>query len=124
MAFGDGPHNFKGNHNQVTKTTPELAPSPNFPITPTGGRLSFDIFNEHLQVFSGTRLELMTRWPVLFLSSFVQAIEGRGSLVLKVTVSWLACHEFESGTAEDSPCKGGRCTFNMPRLKRSPVSVE
>ncbi|GFT13795.1 hypothetical protein TNCV_3832361 [Trichonephila clavipes] len=29
------------------------------------------------------------------------ASPGRGSLVLKVTDSWLWCHEFESSTAED-----------------------
>ncbi|GFV73505.1 hypothetical protein TNCV_1539471 [Trichonephila clavipes] len=30
------------NHDQVTWTTPELAPtSPNYPSTPTGGRFSF-----------------------------------------------------------------------------------
>ncbi|GFV73213.1 hypothetical protein TNCV_2374851 [Trichonephila clavipes] len=45
---------------------PEMAPpSPSFHTTPTGGRLSFDRFNVHYsptrRVFSGTRLELMTR---------------------------------------------------------------
>ncbi|GFX03346.1 hypothetical protein TNCV_3555731 [Trichonephila clavipes] len=39
-AFGDGPPAL--NRGQVTWTTPELAsPSPNYPTTPTGGRLSF-----------------------------------------------------------------------------------
>ncbi|GFT09175.1 hypothetical protein TNCV_4106061 [Trichonephila clavipes] len=52
------------NHGQVTRTTPELTlPSPNFHITPTGGRLSLDIFSVHRsstrRVLSGTRLELM-----------------------------------------------------------------
>ncbi|GFT73458.1 hypothetical protein TNCV_4020961 [Trichonephila clavipes] len=30
----------------------------------------------------------------------------RGSLVVKVTDSWLACHEFEFNTTEDPPCRG------------------
>ncbi|GFX29547.1 hypothetical protein TNCV_4776191 [Trichonephila clavipes] len=30
---------------------------------------------------------------------------GRGSLVDKVTPSWLACHEFEPSAAVDSPCR-------------------
>ncbi|GFV82517.1 actin-binding LIM protein 1 [Trichonephila clavipes] len=32
---------------------------------------------------------------------------GRGSLVVKVTDSWLAYHEFEPSTAEDPPCRAG-----------------
>ncbi|GFT49293.1 hypothetical protein TNCV_4582871 [Trichonephila clavipes] len=57
-------------HGQVTKTTPELEPpSPNFLTSHTGGRLSLDRFNVHRpptrRVFSGTRLELMTRRPRL-----------------------------------------------------------
>ncbi|GFU77571.1 hypothetical protein TNCV_3499431 [Trichonephila clavipes] len=32
--------------------------------------------------------------------------EGRGSFVVKVTDSWLACHEFEPSTTEDPPCRG------------------
>ncbi|GFS84382.1 hypothetical protein TNCV_4605892 [Trichonephila clavipes] len=43
------------------------------------------------------------------------------TLVVKVTDSWMACHEFEPCTAEDPPCRGGRCTLNMKRLKRPPV---
>ncbi|GFX80976.1 hypothetical protein TNCV_1909691 [Trichonephila clavipes] len=36
------------NQYQVTKTTPELSPSPpHFPTTPTGRYLSLDIFNVH-----------------------------------------------------------------------------
>ncbi|GFT16039.1 hypothetical protein TNCV_3315781 [Trichonephila clavipes] len=46
-------------HGQVTSTTPEMAPSPNYHTTPTGGR--FDTFNVHrcptLWVFIDTRLE-------------------------------------------------------------------
>ncbi|GFV43781.1 hypothetical protein TNCV_4609391 [Trichonephila clavipes] len=55
-------------HAQVTRTTPELAPSsPNFHSTPTGGYLSLDRFNVHRsstrRVFSGTWIKLMTRRP-------------------------------------------------------------
>ncbi|GFY00734.1 mariner Mos1 transposase [Trichonephila clavipes] len=31
---------------------------------------------------------------------------NRGSLVVKAMDSWPACHEFESSTAEDHPCRG------------------
>ncbi|GFU63524.1 hypothetical protein TNCV_1000751 [Trichonephila clavipes] len=31
---------------------------------------------------------------------------GHGSLVVKVSDSWQACHEFEPSTAEDPPCRG------------------
>ncbi|GFX98290.1 hypothetical protein TNCV_4909331 [Trichonephila clavipes] len=47
----------------------------------------------------------------------------RGSLVVKVTVSWLTCYEFEPSTTENKPCRGGRCALNMSRLIRSPVGV-
>ncbi|GFV88631.1 hypothetical protein TNCV_1244411 [Trichonephila clavipes] len=48
---------------------------------------------------------------------------GRSSLVIKVTDSWPACHEFESSTAEDPPCRGRRCMLNIWRFKRPPVGV-
>ncbi|GFT30439.1 hypothetical protein TNCV_2377281 [Trichonephila clavipes] len=48
---------------------------------------------------------------------------GCDSLMDKVTDSWLTCHEFEPGTVEDSPFRGGRSTLNMWRLKRSPVGM-
>ncbi|GFX68965.1 hypothetical protein TNCV_683241 [Trichonephila clavipes] len=49
------------NYSQETRATPELAPtSPNFPTTPTGGRLSFHKFNEQ-RPLSGTWLERRTR---------------------------------------------------------------
>ncbi|GFS84099.1 hypothetical protein TNCV_2364911 [Trichonephila clavipes] len=47
-----------------------------------------------------------------------------GSLVVKVTDSWLACLEFEPSTAENPPCRGGRCKSNLPWLKRPPVDVK
>ncbi|GFY17902.1 hypothetical protein TNCV_3383951 [Trichonephila clavipes] len=41
-----------------------------------------------------------------------------GNLVVKVTDSLLACHEFEPCTTEDQPCRGGRCTLNTSMLRR------
>ncbi|GFU59712.1 hypothetical protein TNCV_3186721 [Trichonephila clavipes] len=43
------------------------------------------------------------------------------SLVVKVkfTDSWPVSHEFEPSAAEDPPCRGGRCTLNMSRFKRT-----
>ncbi|GFT06340.1 hypothetical protein TNCV_1145321 [Trichonephila clavipes] len=38
--------------------------------------------------------------------------------------SWLACHEFQTGTAEDPPYREGRCILNLSRLKYPPVGVE
>ncbi|GFV14444.1 hypothetical protein TNCV_165711 [Trichonephila clavipes] len=43
---------------------------------------------------------------------------GCGSLVVKITDSWLVCHEFE-----DPPCRGVRSTLNIQRLKRPLVDV-
>ncbi|GFW06441.1 hypothetical protein TNCV_2187751 [Trichonephila clavipes] len=52
------------NHGQVTRMTPELAPSsPNFHTTPMGGRLRLDIFN--------------TQWPPLHGGS--SAVQGLNS---------------------------------------------
>ncbi|GFW97820.1 hypothetical protein TNCV_1425831 [Trichonephila clavipes] len=48
---------------------------------------------------------------------------GRGSLVVKVKESWPACQDFKLCTAEDTPCRGGRCALNISRLKRPPVGV-
>ncbi|GFV82473.1 uncharacterized protein TNCV_3982651 [Trichonephila clavipes] len=38
---------------------------------------------------------------------------------------WLACQEFESGKAEELPCRGRGCryTLNMLRLKHPPIGV-
>ncbi|GFV99058.1 anaphase-promoting complex subunit 1 [Trichonephila clavipes] len=41
-----------------------------------------------------------------------------GSLVVKVTDSWLACHEFEHSTTEDRHA-GEQCTLNMSRTQTS-----
>ncbi|GFV33423.1 hypothetical protein TNCV_758471 [Trichonephila clavipes] len=48
---------------------------------------------------------------------------GRCSIVVIVTNSWPAYQEFEPGTTKDPPCRRGRCTLNMSRLKRPPVGV-
>ncbi|GFU91455.1 hypothetical protein TNCV_2542231 [Trichonephila clavipes] len=48
---------------------------------------------------------------------------GHDSRVVKVTDSWLVCHEFEFNTAEDSPCRRGRCTLSTSRLKIPPDDV-
>ncbi|GFV45034.1 hypothetical protein TNCV_907811 [Trichonephila clavipes] len=45
---------------------------------------------------------IMIQWMALFLSSR----RGCGSLVVKITDSWPACHDFEPSTAEDTPCRG------------------
>ncbi|GFU95028.1 transposable element Tcb1 transposase [Trichonephila clavipes] len=34
-----------------------------------------------------------------------------------VTDSWPQCHELELSTAEDLPCRGGRCSLNLSKLK-------
>ncbi|GFX75146.1 hypothetical protein TNCV_3170731 [Trichonephila clavipes] len=53
------------NHDQVTKTAPELAPPPNYHTTPTEGRLSSRQIIVHRsptrRVFNDTGLELVTR---------------------------------------------------------------
>ncbi|GFV04507.1 hypothetical protein TNCV_3322041 [Trichonephila clavipes] len=43
---------------------------------------------------------------------------GRGSLVVKVTESWSACHEFEPFTAKDPPCRG-TMPFKSVEVQRS-----
>ncbi|GFU00638.1 hypothetical protein TNCV_4818051 [Trichonephila clavipes] len=45
-------------------------------------------------------------------------MEGRSSLEVKVTDSWLECHELEPSTAEDPPC-WGRSTLNLLRAQTS-----
>ncbi|GFY03745.1 transposable element Tcb2 transposase [Trichonephila clavipes] len=49
------------------------------------------------------------------------ALNGWGSLVVRVTDLWLACHEFQSNITKDSTSRG-RCTSSM--LKRPSVGVE
>ncbi|GFT61998.1 hypothetical protein TNCV_3811741 [Trichonephila clavipes] len=48
---------------------------------------------------------------------------GRVGLVVKMTDSWPACHEFEPNTAEDLPFREDQCTLNLTRLKRSPIGM-
>ncbi|GFW92905.1 hypothetical protein TNCV_3495381 [Trichonephila clavipes] len=45
------------------------------------------------------------------------------SLVVKVTDSWLAIHEFVPSSAEDPLYRGNRCSLNLSRLKRPPICV-
>ncbi|GFX31537.1 DUF4817 domain-containing protein [Trichonephila clavipes] len=44
-------------------------------------------------------------------------------LGVKVRDSWQSCHEFLRRTAENPPCREGRCTLNLSRLKSPPVGV-
>ncbi|GFX09806.1 hypothetical protein TNCV_654051 [Trichonephila clavipes] len=44
--------------------------------------------------------------------------DDRGSLMIKVTDSWILCHEFELGTTEDSPCRG---TKHVQSVKTSNI---
>ncbi|GFW37061.1 hypothetical protein TNCV_5019591 [Trichonephila clavipes] len=55
----------------------------------------------------------------VYLCRFVTIQCGRGSLVIKVTDSWLMCHEFWPSTPEDFPRRGDRCTLNMSGLPSS-----
>ncbi|GFX66669.1 hypothetical protein TNCV_1428351 [Trichonephila clavipes] len=48
---------------------------------------------------------------------------GRDSLVVRVTDSWLASHEFEPSAVEDPPCRGGQCALILSWLKRPSVAV-
>ncbi|GFX74240.1 hypothetical protein TNCV_2912731 [Trichonephila clavipes] len=48
---------------------------------------------------------------------FAMMNRGRGSLVVKVTDSLLACHEFEPSAAEDPHSRVNQCTLNLSRLK-------
>ncbi|GFX17184.1 hypothetical protein TNCV_2857071 [Trichonephila clavipes] len=52
------------------------------------------------------------------------SLGGRGSLMVKVTDLWLACHELELSAAKDPPCRGGHCTFNLSKLKSNSIGVE
>ncbi|GFW43737.1 hypothetical protein TNCV_4770861 [Trichonephila clavipes] len=65
-------------------------------------------------VFSGTRLELMSRRPrVCYLDHCGTRVN---SLVVEVPDSWLTCHEFEPSAAEDPPCGGSHRTFVLPLI--------
>ncbi|GFX62474.1 hypothetical protein TNCV_413161 [Trichonephila clavipes] len=55
-------------------------------------------------------------------NEFSKTLSGRGSLVVKVTDSWLAYHEFEPCTAENPLCRR-RCTLNMSMLKHAFVGA-
>ncbi|GFS71448.1 hypothetical protein TNCV_5051521 [Trichonephila clavipes] len=44
-------------------------------------------------------------------------------MVVKVMDSWLAFYEFEPSAAEDTQCRGGRCTLNLLRSKHPTIGV-
>ncbi|GFV71316.1 hypothetical protein TNCV_5032551 [Trichonephila clavipes] len=50
-------------------------------------------------------------------------IGSRIGPITKVTDLCPACHEFESSTKEDRPCRGGRWSFNTSRLKLPLIGV-
>ncbi|GFV73425.1 hypothetical protein TNCV_3389411 [Trichonephila clavipes] len=56
-----------------------------------------------------------------FIKCFPGIPSACGNLVVKITSSWPACHEFEPSTAEDPQWR--RCTLNLSRLKRPPVGI-
>ncbi|GFW02926.1 hypothetical protein TNCV_3733251 [Trichonephila clavipes] len=56
------------------------------------------------------------------LEAVISAKGGHSNLVVKVTDSWPVCHEFEPSTAENMSFRGGQCTPNRSRFKRSPMS--
>ncbi|GFT19469.1 hypothetical protein TNCV_2533741 [Trichonephila clavipes] len=59
---------------------------------------------------------------VIFLLSHLSSCVGDDSVVIKLADSWPASHKHS--TAEDPPCRGGRSTLNMPKLKRPLVGVK
>ncbi|GFX03540.1 hypothetical protein TNCV_4751251 [Trichonephila clavipes] len=52
---------------------------------------------------------------------FINQFHNRGNLVVTVTDSWPACHEFKPSIVEDSPFTGSRSTLNMPRYNILPL---
>ncbi|GFW97791.1 hypothetical protein TNCV_1425541 [Trichonephila clavipes] len=59
---------------------------------------------------------------LVIVESYVQFLvilktHDKGSHVVKGTDLWLECHELEPCNAEDPPCREGRCTFSLSRLK-------
>ncbi|GFW06163.1 uncharacterized protein TNCV_36391 [Trichonephila clavipes] len=108
------------NHDQVTWTTPELAP-PLLTTTPLQREdvSALDRLNVHRcptrRVFSGTGLELMTRQATIryLYHSATAATPRIGKLVTGLSL----------GAAEDPHCRRGRFTLNLMKLKRSSVGV-
>ncbi|GFT11956.1 hypothetical protein TNCV_725641 [Trichonephila clavipes] len=65
------------NHGQVTRTTPELtASSPNFHTTPTGERLTLDIFNVYRPPMQGGS-SVVTDEAHFWLNGYVNKQNGR-----------------------------------------------
>ncbi|GFY04347.1 hypothetical protein TNCV_4414351 [Trichonephila clavipes] len=87
--------------------------------TPTRGSQSRKTFVSEETMVVGTKTESIGYKSVFLpLKNY-----GHCSLVVKVTNSRPACHEFEASTAEDSPCRKGRYTLNLSRLKCPLVDV-
>ncbi|GFV19138.1 hypothetical protein TNCV_3223561 [Trichonephila clavipes] len=52
-------------------------------------------------------IKLILHAAIVFIKDHIRTTRsGRGSLVVKVTDSWPACHQFQPSTAEDPPCRG------------------
>ncbi|GFV48185.1 hypothetical protein TNCV_3554641 [Trichonephila clavipes] len=47
---------------------------------------------------------------------------GCGTLVVKVTNSWMACYKLEPHTAKDPMCRGGRCPLNLWGIQLSLIT--
>ncbi|GFT90769.1 hypothetical protein TNCV_2777521 [Trichonephila clavipes] len=73
----------------------------------------------HPRHLTGSKLRGPSPKALVLLNS--ATICGHSILVVKVMVSWLACHESEPSKAEDPPCREGQWVFSMLRLKRLPV---
>ncbi|GFW27657.1 hypothetical protein TNCV_765391 [Trichonephila clavipes] len=48
---------------------------------------------------------------------------GCSSLEVKVTDSWVGCHDFEPRVAVDWSCRGHQSMLNLSRFKRPPIGV-
>ncbi|GFW09810.1 hypothetical protein TNCV_868721 [Trichonephila clavipes] len=62
-----------------------------------------------------TRVNKFSEWS----PAFTQVFSGCGSQVVKVSDSWLVCHEFQPSIVEDPPFRGERWTFNLSRAQTS-----
>ncbi|GFY34956.1 hypothetical protein TNCV_155291 [Trichonephila clavipes] len=104
--------------------------NPNDPDQDNGTKLlychrSLTTNNNHRSKFQGTQVEVKR---VLLTShcrttrELIATDRGRGSLVVKETDSWPACHKFEPSTA-DNPPRRERCTLNLSRAQTSSSGV-
>ncbi|GFW91817.1 uncharacterized protein TNCV_3400771 [Trichonephila clavipes] len=85
------------NHRQVTRMTPELAPSSSRDEISQNAELSIIPEKAFQECFRLWKECWAKRKPILI--DFC----GRGSLAVKVTNSWPACHEFQHSTAGNPP---------------------